>query len=381
VTPNQHKSAEDFVLLDNYYCNGVNSADGHSWCDEGNCTDHLEKAFGGFSRSYTFGDDPLTYSSTGFIWDNVMARGHTFHDFGEFGSARSVPPTSWKDIYDDFIAHGEVTRCKFMNTIGVERVKEHADPGYPGWDLGIPDVVRMGLFLRQFKECDADPNGNWYDFTIVYLPSDHTGGPPTPRAMVADNDLAVGRLVDAVSHSRIWPTTALFIIEDDPQAGLDHVDGHRSICLVASPYTRRHAVVSDFYNQCSVLHTMEEILGCPPMNQMDAMAPLMSACFTSKPDLTPYTAVPNEVPLDEMPVRKATTGYQQRLMDRVRQINFSKPDDQTPADEDALNRYIWHSTRGWNAPYPAKYAGAHGRGLAALGLALDGAVRPAGDLD
>ena len=123
---------------------------------------------------------------------------------------------------------------------------------------------------------------------------------PTPRAHMADNDLALGRLVEAISKSKFWPKTCIFVIEDDPQDGFDHVDGHRSLCLVASPYTRRKAVVSRFYNQTSVLHTMERILGLPPMNQMDALAPVMDACFTDRPDPTPYTARPATVPLDEL---------------------------------------------------------------------------------
>src|SRR5207248_10742079 len=134
--------------------------------------------------------------------------------------------------------------------------------------------------------------GNWPNLTIVYLPNDHTSGTtpglPTPRAQVADNDLALGRVVEAISHSRFWPKTCIFVIEDDPQDGFDHVDGHRSLCLVISPYTHRGKVISRFYNQTSVLHTMERILGLPPMNQMDALAPLMTECFMDRPDLTPY---------------------------------------------------------------------------------------------
>src|SRR5262249_36003185 len=148
-----------------------------------------------------------------------------------------------------------------------------------------------------------EKSGDWPNLIIVYLPQDHTGGTkrdmPSPRACVADNDLAVGQLVDAISHSRFWPSTAIFINEDDPQDGWDHVDGHRSLCLVVSPFAKRKAVVSDFYNQCSVLHTIERMLDLPTTSQIVAQSPLMTGCFTEKPDFTPYTALPARIPLDE----------------------------------------------------------------------------------
>ncbi|HEX2999970.1 MAG TPA: bifunctional YncE family protein/alkaline phosphatase family protein [Armatimonadota bacterium] len=371
VTPNHHKIAENFVLLDNYYCNGVVSADGHSWCTEGNSTDHLEKAFGGFARSYTFGDDPLTYSSSGFIWDNVLARGLTFRNFGEFDNASVTPKGSWQEIYSDFTDNGKLDRFSFIQKIGVRRVREQTDPAFPGWNLGIPDVVRADVFLRDLKAHDADPSSEWYNFIIVYLPDDHTGGPPTPRAQVADNDLSLGRVLEGISKSRFWPETVLFCMEDDPQAGLDHVDGHRSLCLVASPYTRRGVVVHEFYTQTAVLHTIEQILGCKPMNQMDALSPLMTACFTNKPDFTPYAIAPNNIPLDEMPKKTALNGYARKLTQRVARIDLSQPGRKTSADDDALNRYLWHTVKGWKTPYPAQFAGYHGRGLKALGLVLD----------
>src|SRR5262249_46005140 len=154
--------------------------------------------------------------------------------------------------------------------------------------------VRAGVFLKALREAEA--KGEWPNLTIVYLPNDHTSGTqpnmPTPNAYMADNDLALGRIVEALSRSKFWPKTCIFVIEDDPHNGFDPIDGHRSIGLVISPYTKGGAVVHDFYNQPSVLHTMERILGCPPMNQMDAMSPLMSACFQETPDPSPYEALP-----------------------------------------------------------------------------------------
>jgi YVTN family beta-propeller protein len=358
VTPNHHALAEQFILLDNYYCNGVCSADGHSWSTEGNVTDYLEKAFGGFTRSYTFGDDPLTYTASGFIWDNALEHGKTFRNYGEMDYAEPANGESWNDIYQDFVSGRKSVR--FKQVIGVERLKKHTAPESIGWNMGIPDVVRADAFLREFREFER--NGGFPNFTIIYLPNDHTSGGgagvPEPRAQVADNDLALGQVVEAISKSRFWPKTCIFVIEDDPQSGFDHVDGHRSFCLVISPYTKRGAVLSRFYNQTSVLHTMERILGLPPMNEMDASAPLMTECFTSKPDLRPYTCLPNIIPLDQG-LKKATAAVS---------FPLDRPD---AIDDDAFNRAVWASVKGPLAPYPEEYAGAHGKGLAALGLRAD----------
>ncbi|MBM3214504.1 bifunctional YncE family protein/alkaline phosphatase family protein [Candidatus Poribacteria bacterium] len=370
VTPNHHALAEEFVLLDNFYCNGVNSADGHSWATEGNVTDHLEKSFGGFTRSYTFGDDPLTYSSTGFIWDSVLMHGLSFRNYGEMDYSEPVPrDASFADIYADYVSGKGAIR--FDQNIGIDRLRKYSSRDYPGWNMRIPDVLRADVFLRELKGFEA--SGDLPSMTIVYLPSDHTTGTspgaPTPRAQVADNDLALGRIVEGVSKSRFWATTCIFVVEDDPQAGFDHVDGHRSIGLVVSPYTRRGAVVSEFYNQTSVLHTMARILGIPPLNQMDALSPVMSACFTSEPDLAPYRVRPNTVPLDEMnPATGSLRGPAKYWAERSLQERFDEFDR---ADENTLNRILWHSVKG-DEPYPAHFAGAHGTGLKALGLALDG---------
>ncbi len=369
VTPNHHALAEQFVLLDNFYCNGVNSADGHSWATEGHVTDHLEKSFGGFTRSYTFGDDPLTYSSTGFIWDNVLLAGLSFRNYGEMDYAEPVPANAtFAQIHDDFVRGAG--KIGFGQKIGIERLKSFSCPTYPGWNMRIPDVLRVSRFLEELQE--AERSGEWPEFLIVYLPQDHCSGlskgMPKPESHMADNDLALGRLVEGISKSRFWKETCIFVVEDDPQAGFDHVDGHRSLCFVASPYTRRGAVVSEFFNQTSVLHTMQRILGLPAMNQLDAAAPLMTACFQGEPDLRPYEAIQNNVALDDLtasadeappglrPWYVATAGEDFEGFDR--------------ADEDTLNRILWHAVKGAEVPYPTEWAGAHGRGLEALGLVL-----------
>ena len=365
VSPNHHALAQQFVLLDNFYCNGVNSADGHSWSTEANNTDHLEKSFGGFSRSYTFGDDPLTYSSTGFIWNNALQHGLTFRNYGEMDYASPIPSSAtWSQIYTDFT--NGTRSIHYAQNIGVASLRQYSSTNVPGWNLGIPDVVRAGGFIRELNTAQA--NGNWAAFHLLYLPNDHTGGPPTPRAQVADNDLALGQVVDAVSKSIFWSNTVIFVIEDDPQSGYDHVDGHRSICLIISPYTKRGQVVSTFYNQAGVLHTMERILTLPPMNQQDAMAPLMFDCFTNAPDFTAYTALSNNVSLAEGIAASALlTPTQRYWAKQLKKMDFSRPDR---INDDLFNRYVWFTVKG-NSRYPVEFVGGHAKGLKKLGLALD----------
>ena len=365
VSPNHHALARQYVLLDNFYCNGVNSADGHSWSTEGNNTDHLEKSFGGFARSYTFGDDPLTYSSTGFIWNNALQHGLTFRNYGEFDYASPVPANAtWLQIYTDFT--NGTHAIHYAQNIGVASLRPYSSTNVPGWNLGIPDLVRAEGFIKELNAAQA--KATWETFHFLYLPNDHTGGPPTPQAQVADNDLALGQVVEAVTKSSFSSNTVIFVIEDDPQSGYDHVDAHRSLCLVISPYTKRGQVVSRFYNQAGVLHTMEQIMGIPPMNQQDAMAPLMFDCFTNVPDFTPYTALPNNVDLASGTTGTGALSPRQRYWaKRLQKMDFSKPDR---INEDTFNRYIWFTVKG-DAPYPSKFVGGHGKGLKQLGLVLD----------
>jgi YVTN family beta-propeller protein len=361
-TPNHHALADEFVLLDNFYCNGVLSADGHSWVTEGNVTDHLEKAFGGFTRSYTFGDDPLTYSSTGFLWDNALLRGRTVRNYGELVYTEPKDKKQkFKDIYADYTA--KAGKVVFEHKLGVAPLWERTCKDYPGWNMNISDQQRVDVFIRELAE--AEKKGEWANLTLLYLPQDHasgtTPGMPTPKAHMADNDLALGRAVEAISKSKFWAKTAIFVVEDDPQDGWDHVDGHRSIGLVISPYTKRKAVVSHFYNQTSVVHTIEQILGLPPMNQMDAMAPLMTECFTDTADLTPYKALPVTIPLDQLNPPKDTLPKKERELAEISERqDLTKPDR---VDDDAMNRVLWHAVKGVDVPYPAEWAGAHGRGL------------------
>ncbi len=220
-TPNLHALAEQYVLLDNYYCNGVISTDGHQWAMQGAIGDYREKMFGGHTRSYDLGTDCLAYAGCNFIWDSVLLSGRSFRNYGECSFPVLPPKVNWFDVYQDFAEkRGKIA---FRQSIALETLRKYSCLEYPGWNLAIPDALRLEVFLKEFQEYEK--SGQWQNFVIVYLPQDHTAGTkpnvPTPRAMVADNDRAVGRLVDAISHSRFWPKTAIFVNEDDPQAGWD----------------------------------------------------------------------------------------------------------------------------------------------------------------
>ncbi|MFQ3592189.1 MAG: alkaline phosphatase family protein, partial [Gemmataceae bacterium] len=261
-------------------------------------------------------------------------------------------------------------KIRFTHKLGIASLDRYTAPDYPGWDMKISDQQRIDVWLKEFRE--AEKKGVWYDFSIVYLPQDHCSGTtpdmPTPNAHMADNDLALGRMVEAISNSKFWPKTVIFVIEDDPQNGFDHIDGHRSICLVISPYTKRREVVSNFYNQTSVLHTMQRILGVPAMNQFDSSSPLMTECFTRKPDFTPYKALPVKTPLDELnPPMKNLKGAARRWAERSLAQDLTVPDR---VEEDTWNRILWYAQKG-EAAYPAHLVGAHGSGLKARGLRLD----------
>jgi YVTN family beta-propeller protein len=364
ITPNQHQFVHDFVLLDNTYCSGILSADGHQWATTAFATDYMEKLFAGFPRSYPDGCDDdevdaLAYSPQGFIWDDCLAHGKTVRDYGEFAITRK----SWRDkarkgkpkFLDHYREFLSPTGAIAMHSEpGVETLRAHLDTDYIGWDLDVPDVQRAEQFLAELRQFDQE--GNLPNFLIFSLPNDHTSGTspgaPTPEAQVADNDLAFGRIVDAISHSRFWPESCIFAIEDDPQSGWDHVSGYRTTAYVISPYCKRGSVVSTQYNQISLLRTMELILGLPPMNQMDATATPMSDCFSNQPDFAPFVAVSNNVPLDQMnpePKRIPNALLRKDALVSAR-LPLSKP-DQCP--DDLLNRILWRATKGTAIPYPS----------------------------
>jgi YVTN family beta-propeller protein len=352
VTPNQHALAEGFVLLDNMYCNGVLSADGHQWTNEGYVTDYLEKSFGDFIRSYPYeGDDPLAYASSGFIWDKVLERGLRFRNYGEFVHGSISPKSAtWTDIYNDY--KNGTNKIKVTPTAELHTIRPYLCPTFIGFPSTVPDVHRAREFIKELHGFEA--NGSFPNFMIMLLPNDHTTGTqegyPTPAASVADNDLAVGQIVEAISKSKFWKETVIFVIQDDPQSGFDHVDGKRTTALCISPYTKRGEVISTQYNQNSVLRTIELILGLTPMSQFDLMATPMTDCFTTVADFTPYSVLPNQIPLDQMNPKLSTLkGKQLYWAKRSHQMEFGDVDE---ADDDELNKIIWYSMKGYDAPYP-----------------------------
>jgi len=377
VTPNHHALAEQFVLLDNVYDNGSNSADGHQWVTQAFANDYIEKSFGGFTRSYPFNDgDVLAHPRTGFLWDNALRQGRTVRNYGEYVNGLAADglemgpwgPTflghgvteagTWADFYKDaqrLAAHDD-------DNLHV-RLEAHSDiPSltsvlyrhYPGYHQVIPDQYRVEIFLRDFARSVAQDS--LPQLNMMVLTSDHTNGTapfyPTPRAMVADNDLALGRVVDAIAHSPYWKDSVIFVIEDDAQNGVDHVDGHRMPALVISPYTKRGVVDSNYYSQLDVVRTIEQVLGLYPMNQMDlAVSPTsMQSLFTNSPDFAVYDVVPNRIPLDEMnPSPTALSGLRKEWALASMKMNFAQPD---AANEAQLNRVIWYATTGFVRPYP-----------------------------
>ena len=350
----------EFVLLDNFYCSGVLSADGHQWTNEAYVTDYIEKAFGGFPRSYPFdGGDSLAYASSGFIWDNVLAHDKTLRVYGEFVSAS----VKWKDparkdrpkfidCYRDFV--DKTKQVDIRATAAIKTIEPYLCPTFIGFPSNVPDVYRAGEFIAELDRFEKE--GTLPNFMIMLLPNDHTAGTtpgmPTPEAAVADNDLALGQIVEAVSRSRFWKETCIFVVQDDPQNGFDHIDGHRTVALVVSPYTKRGHVESTNYNQTSMVRTMELVLGLSPMNQFDASATPMTNCFTEKPDFTPYAAVPNQIPLDRLNPELADINNPQQL--HWAKMSLAQPlDEIDEADEGTLNRILWFAARGRDDTYPA----------------------------
>ena len=357
VTPNHHALVRQYTLFDNFYCSGVLSADGHSWVNAAYVTDYLERSFGGFTRSYPYeGSDPLAFAPTGFLWDNALLHKKTFRNYGEHCKTTYTPAkATWSDVYADF--KNGTRKVKIDVEPNMASLKPYSHPGYPGFPLTTPDVYRARLFLDEFR--DFEKKGTLPNLLYIFLPCDHTNGTkpdsPTPEAMVADNDLAVGQIVEAVSKSKFWPKTCIFIVEDDPQNGFDHVDGHRTVALIVSPYTKRKFVDSTNYNQTSMVKTIELILGLPPMNQLDLSATPMRNSFQAKPDLTPFTCLPNTIPLDTLnPPLKKLKGKALLWAKKSLALNFESEDQ---ADEDTLNRILWHATRGYETPYPAEFVG------------------------
>ena len=360
VTPNTHKLAEEFILLDNFHVSGKCSAEGHQWTDASIVTDYIEKNMRAWFRSYPHVQtDALVYAPSGFIWDNALSHGKSVRIYGEASFPVMDERLTWKDIYQKYI-NGE--KIEFSNTTTIDPVRNILSQTYPSFgNHKFSDAMRADALISELNDYCSMTGDNLPSLMVVALPNDHTNGTrpgyPTPRAFVADNDYALGRIVEAFSKSRFWKNTVIFVVEDDSQSGWDHVSAYRTVCLVISPYSRLKSVNHTFYTQPSLVRTIEQILGLPPMNIQDAIANPMNDCFKNEFDLTPYMAVKNKIPVDELNAPLSSlTG---KALHYAKKSMLPEFDGIDAGNDDLLNRILWFSAKG-NTPYPSKCAGVAG---------------------
>ncbi|HEV3263025.1 MAG TPA: alkaline phosphatase family protein [Gemmataceae bacterium] len=335
IMPNHHRLARQFVLLDNFYVDGEVSADGHQWSMGAYATDFVEKIWPLSYRGSPKGKlnvypsegnfDAIARPAGGYIWDRCAAAGVSYRSYGEWISNGKTPKDPGK--------------------ASVKALEGHFDPFFRSFDLKYPDQKRADRFIAELARFERA--GDMPQLVILRLPNDHTSGAevgmPTPTAAVADNDLALGRVVEAVSKSKFWNDTAIFVVEDDAQNGSDHVDAHRTVALVISPYTRHGYVDSSLYSTTSMLRTMELILGLRPMSQFDAAARPMYASFQAEPDPRPYEHL---IPNTDLTAKNQRTAWGAKLSEK---FDLSKEDQ---VDDLLLNEVIWRSVRGPNSPMP-----------------------------
>jgi hypothetical protein len=320
-------------------------------------TDYIEKNVRAWFRSYPHVlNDALAYPQTGFIWDNARKHGVSCRIYGEAAIPEFNDTLKWSDIYSGFIAGKPF---QFTNTTTLNTVKDLLSENFPGYDgHKIPDVLRAKTFIDELTHYEAIEGDALPQLMVMALPSDHTSGTnpdyPTPRAMVADNDLALGQITEAISKSKFWKNTVIFVVEDDSQDGWDHVSAYRTSAMVISPYSRFTKTIHTAYNQPSMIRTIEQILGLPPMNIQDAIAKPMVDCFNETPDYTPYVSVKNLIPLDEMnPSLRALTG---KALHYARLSMDPQFDGIDTGNDLVFNHIIWYATMGIT-PYPAKFSG------------------------
>ena len=335
ITPNEHKLARQFVLLDNFYVNSDVSADGHCWSTAAIATDYIQKmwpnSYANRRNHYDYEEqEPTDAPPAGYLWTSAAGAGISMRNYGYMAQNRAKAAEDGTQI--------ELVRDPVLKPLTNLR--------YRDFDLDYTDVDRIKVFLADLAEFEK--SSEMPRLIFMRLGNDHTsgtqGGKLSPFSQVADNDFALGTLVEAVSKSRFWANTAIFVLEDDAQNGPDHVDSHRSPAFVISPFVKHHAVDSSMYNTASMLRTMELMLGLRPMTQFDAAARPMAAAFQATGDAAPYVAEKPRVPLDERnPMRSPTAQRSSRL-------DFSQEDR---ADADELNDILWLAIKGTHAPPPA----------------------------
>ncbi|ALO99447.1 phosphoesterase [Streptomyces hygroscopicus subsp. limoneus] len=378
VTPNQHALAEQFGLYDNTYDIGTNSAEGHNWLMQADNPEYTESSAGEYKRSYDTEDDALGHQKTGFLWSGAQAAGKSVRNFGEFQQFLTKPSgASWQNLYCDaknMDATGQATAYPLNSSSPIPSLNSVSVPGFPKFDTSVPDLYRYEIWKQDFEK-----NGP-ANLNMFWLSSDHTGGPASPAAQVADNDLATGKIIDKISHSKYWKDSAIFVVEDDSQAGLDHVDGHRAPVQIISPWAQHGTVDSHYYSQITMIRTIEQILGIHPMNQKDSAATPMRGAFTRHPDYTPFTALPNRtsltdglktppacgvdtpapqdpkaaaVPSAKVPADKKSLAAAWDAWKSKQHLTGTHaiPDYANPAQ---MNHLTWYQTHNWARPYPGE---------------------------
>ena len=381
VTPNQHALAKQFGLYDNLYDIGTNSAEGHNWLMQGDNPEYTESSAGEYVRSYDTEDDALGHQRSGFLWSAVQSAGKSARNYGEFTQFLTKPAgATWQKYYctaKQVAAGGNPSALtdpsvKSDTESPIPSLNQITEHDYPKFDVNVPDIYRYQVWKQHFeKEGPAN-------FNMLWLSSDHTGGAPDARAQVADGDLAVGQVVDEISHSKYWKDSAIFVVEDDSQDGADHVDGHRAPVQVISPWAQHGKVVNTYYSQINMVRTIEQILGAQPLNQKVAAATPMYDAFQSKPDLTPFSAVPNQISLTEqvtpppscgqdspsgasaaaaqptsvtVPPSEKAVAAQWEAWREKQGFNSSNAAPDTASPE-LMNRFTWYQAHNWAAPYP-----------------------------
>jgi len=395
TTPNAHALVKRFPLFDNFYDPSRQSADGHQWITEGMAPYADDIQAPDWVRSYPGGNmgDALAYLSKGYFFSEASAKGLSLKIYGEAveteycgqpetsanvcaGSGPPTPPTavepSWSQLYADAQAFeaGKQTTLKYQNAITststVPAVAKYLVPNFPQFDLGIPDQFRVDLWVQDFQKDVAA--GTVPTLELLWVMDDHTGGPPDPDAEQADNDLAVGRIIDYISHSNVWSTSAIFMEEDDAQNGVDHVDGHRSPGYIISPFAVQNGPTDHtYYTQVNMTRTIEQILGLPPMNQFDLVASPMTTAFVQgtppASNFAPWTHVPNQIPLDkgvaapspsDRPESRKIKALRAAWLKKKKEIfagKLTKPDSEDP---DTVNHLNWYMATGFKRPYPGE---------------------------
>ncbi|MFC6704965.1 alkaline phosphatase family protein [Flexivirga alba] len=386
ATPNQHALATQFGLYDNTYDIGTNSAEGHNWLMQGDNPEYTESSAGEYVRSYDTEEDVLGHQRSGFLWTAVQDAGMSARNYGEFEYNEGKPANgTWQQYYCAAKSVGQggdpaqLTTPDLKGNYGsvIPSLNAISNPLSPPFDLSIPDQYRYQIWKQEFEK--KGPSG----LNMMWLSSDHTGGTADPEAQVADNDLAVGKIVDTISHSKYWKDSAIFVVEDDSQNGADHVDGHRAPVQVISPWAKHGVVDNTYYSQLNMVRTIEQILGAQPLNQKLAAATPMFDAFQSKPDTKPFTAVPNQIPLTEGVGTPPTCGLDtlgktgaaaakvnataakktavpaaekavamkwhkwsenQRFTGRNARADYANPEQ--------MSRWTWYQTHNWTKPYP-----------------------------